>query len=556
MLLYWQMLTTGTDLWSSLSQAPFLVAAALGVMAIARRCGADGKWAAVAALGWAATPGLLRQACEPMVDVEMAAYFVFAAWGLIRWADRGERAWFFVAAASMGLLIGTKYAGIFYAAGLLPLALHRGIAQAGPVRTRLHLGTLLAGLAVVALVGGYSYARNWAAGGNPLLPVAWTLGPFARFEGAVPATHYLGGEAPRLGWRQLFFSSRALLELGPWFVPILALLPLHAVRVLARGGDRGREAAGLAAFLSVVALVSFGLASLLLPFREHRYFFPVLALAWAVAPSALPPALAARPAALRAAAAAACGPSLLGLFYWTKDLAVAGPNASHVAGAIAAAAVATVAAWGIVRSRAGMSSSSSAAASRRIGAIGRPGAVVAIGATSVCLAGVVVVTVAYETHRFDSWYRYWGSRHPWNDLGRVREDLRDMAESWRALADSTRGHATTVAYAGTNIPYALGGYGLENRVLFVPRNENADASYFDWGRRPPDPLTNADPADWVQNLGRLGVTYLCVYRLELDPESLGAFPWEERVASTDPSRFTPVFARPWARIYRVRLHPK
>lgn len=542
MFLYWGLLSTGTDLWSALSQIPFAFVTAAAIASLALRCGSGVRLAILAALCWLGTPGVVRQSVEPMVDIDQTCFFVCMLLFAARRRGGGGRAWLFLSAAALGLLVGTKYTGAIYAVAALPLLVwtEAGVVRRG-VAIRREGVALVASVVLAAALGGYAYARNLAAGGNPFLPLQISWGGLTLLHGPLASSYYFGAASRRLSWTGFFASGRALLDAGPLLLPLLLTLPLGLLAASQRRSQGGR----LPAFLALAGLLGIAIGGAFLPYREHRYFYPVTAVAWCLAAALAKDRMGTRAAGWLAIGLLAIQAPLT-LFYWGKDLVVAGVHAGHAAAAAFGAALALLLALRLPA---------------KITALGcRPshrGLWLGVGTFLVpCLILVAGATSRYQRSKYDLWYRYWSTRYPWNSLHVPRADYRDMAASWRFMEGRTVAPGATVAYAGTNIPYPLAGARLDRRVLFVPRNENGDASFYDWGSAPPDPLSNGTRDSWSRNVQRLHVEYLCVYREtpELDPRS--GFPIEQSWADADRGRFTLLWSSPAARIYRVGTAPE
>ncbi|HTK68937.1 MAG TPA: glycosyltransferase family 39 protein [Candidatus Eisenbacteria bacterium] len=477
MQLYWNLVSTGTDRWAGLSQLPFLVAGALAVFALARRCGAGGRGAALASLLFAAIPVALRQSVEVMLDVQQAALFAIAAFFAIRALD-GSPGTAVLAWMAMGLLAGLKYSGAVLA---LPLVSVLVIASMrGRLGWKDHLGGPVAALAI----GGYAYLRNAATFGNPFMPVRVALGSTVLLPGPVDSAAYFGAGAPRLGWSELLLSPRSGLELGCLFLPALILLVVGALAP----GQSNRRA------LASVGAAAFLLSALLLPFREHRYFLPVLAGALALAP-ALFRTRGWRVAMARAVPVIVLVQAPITLAYVLKDIAILRTDAPHASG------------YGSGRD--------------------------------------------YEGTRYDRWAAYWSTRHEWEDRAHARSDLGDMAAAWAWIAEHTRTSAAIVAYAGINTPYPFSGHAFANEVTFVPRAGSPDATVYEWGK-PPRLNADADSSVWRSNLIASGARYLCVSRFEAGVAGPDAFPIEDAWARGQPDLLVPAWEREYARIYVVR----
>jgi hypothetical protein len=142
---------------------------------------------------------------------------------------------------------------------------------------------------------------------------------------------------------------------------------------------------------------------------------------------------------------------------------------------------------------------------------------------------------------------------------------RTTEEGWAWMAAHTA-HAT-VAYTGTNIPYALFGDRLTNRVYYVNIGYHADWRFNDYDRarrrrpdyqapdrtRPRYERQDGNAAAWVQNLRKRGVNYVFIGAMSSFEDKLWeadeGFPVEDRWADADPGTFNLVYANPGVRIY-------
>jgi hypothetical protein len=147
---------------------------------------------------------------------------------------------------------------------------------------------------------------------------------------------------------------------------------------------------------------------------------------------------------------------------------------------------------------------------------------------------------------------------------------RTTEDGWAWLAANTA-HAT-VAYTGTNVPYALFGDRLTNRVYYVNIDRHADWRFNDYDRarrrrpdyqapdrtRPRYERQNGNAAAWMQNLRNRGVNYLFIGAMSSFEDALWqadeGFPIEDRWAEGEPGAFNLVYANPDVRIYAVGLH--
>jgi hypothetical protein len=532
---YWGLLSTGTDAWSALAQLPFLAFGALSVACIARIEGGGPGFALLAAALWASLPVALRQAVEPMVDIVQPAFFLAAAFLLLRWRSEGGTWRLVLAGAALGLAAGVKYTGLVWALSLCPL-IFAAIARRRPGGRWVYPVLLALGIATV--LGGYSYVRNLWAGGNPVLPLHLALAGRTLFPGARAAGEYFGSALHQPALDALAVSPRALLDLGP-MVPFCLVGAL--VSLLGAGRIRSR-AASTSYATPMAALLGIALFLLAIPYREPRHVLVPASLAIAVLPGLVPERTSARSV-----------PWLLGLlpglnlpatlFYWAKDLARVGPGPRH------ASAVAAVVALSILLWR---SSHRTAAPGTAPSPPNRAGPSLwrALLAGSLILVLLSALLAAYESRRFAQWERYWSTRYP-RGTREARADFAEAARAWRVVAERTRSIPTLVAYAGTNIPYPLAGYGLRNEVLFVPRNSNWESWHFDWTTRVPDPFGRPSLDSWLSNVRRLAPRYLCIFRELKGNDPQERFPIEAAWADAHRGMFRLAWATRWARIYEV-----
>jgi len=478
MLLYWNLVSSGTDRWTILSQLPFLAVGGLAVAGLAVRCGARRRTAALAAIAFMATPVALRQSVEVMLDVEQAALFAMAAFFALRARDAGEGS-AVLAWLATGLLAGLKYSGALLALPLLPLL------TVASLRSRARWSASIAGPVAALAVGGYGYLRNAVTCGNPLMPLRIEMGSRLLLPGPIGPGTYFGAGAPRLALGEFLLSPRSILELGVMLLPSLALLAVGGLAPLRAPAITDRR------LLAWIGIGAFVLSAVLLPFREHRYFLPVIAVACALAPAILnvwPLGLA------RIVPILLLVQAPLTLANVVKDLAILGLDAPHAFG---------------------------------FGAGGD-----------------------YGRTRYARWFAYWSTRYEWKDRSRPLGDGREMAAAWAWLGERTRDAPVVIAYAGFNTPFPLSGYRYRNTVTFVPRNGPPDGTVYAWGKRPYFGADRVDSAAWRSNLASARASYLCVVRLE--PLAGGSFPIEDAWARNAPDRFQLVWAAEFARIYAVR----
>ena len=532
---YWAFLSTGNDAWNGLAQAPFLAAASLAIACIAHMLGGSRSGAVLTAAVWASLPIAIRQSAEPMVDLVQVAFFLAAVCLLLRWTAEGGSWRWVLAGAALGLTAGVKYTGLLWASSLLPLMVAGLSTRRNEIRQAV---PAIAGIALALGLGGYSYLRNLWAGGNPLLPIGLTLSGRTVLPGAREVASYFGTGLHRSVFAALLGSPRVWLELGLG-APLCVVGVVGAVaRLLPLRRPPGPRA------WAVPLAVILGLALYLfaIPYQDPRHLLVPASLAIAMIPGILPMGLPGRSASWLAGLLPGLNVPFT-LFYWAKDRAASGPDARLALGIVAV--LATVILWWMWGRRARGPLPRAAAGRRRLA----PARALVLAAAAATLLACGVLP-AYESSRFALWERYWSTRRPWG-APEARPELGGAAQAWTFLAERTRPAPATIAYAGTNIPYPLAGYGLENRIRFVPRNANREAWHFDWRTPVPEPFRAESVTAWLGNLTALGARYLCVLRELSDNDPAERFPIEASWADSHPEELRLVWASPWARIYEV-----
>jgi hypothetical protein len=282
----------GRDTLSPALNMFFMWGTLLAAYCIGRPRGLGALTATGAALACATTMMVSSQAGAAANDI-VGVFFLLAAVAFWVNAD-GSRSAFALAAVTAGLAVATKLSLLAPVAALTVAAIV--LSDAG--RRRRGAADWLVPL---VLAGGYWYARNLIAVGNPL--------PWTSFAGILPTpaaplqqntgfavVHYLtDGHA----WTHLF-GPGLLAGLGPWWPLVLAITVGGPLLCLVwPGANRTTRALGAVGLVSLIAYLitpetAAGPAGDPLGFAFNlRYGAPALVLGLAVAP--LAPPLARRP---------------------------------------------------------------------------------------------------------------------------------------------------------------------------------------------------------------------------------------------------------------------
>jgi hypothetical protein len=476
----WAMLAPfrDSDFLARWAQFPFAVFSFVATAAIGRRLGLSLRLAALGALLFAAIRRSFPLMALAAGNDHSSSFFTLAAVDAVLALSTQPSAGLAVyAGVTLGMLLGTKYIGLIFGPTVLGVLALAGLAarlRAAPGE-RLPVGTL-AGHAVLlavaaAVVGGYTYLRNWVTAGNPIFPEPVSL--FGRqilpgLEGATLAVRRLLPWFP-IDVRKFLLSRSDLLgSLFPFtMLPAALVAPLVALW-------RRRWQDALVFILPVGFFLEF--LYLMHDHRDMRYFLPGVALA-AVA------------------------------FVWL--LAAAGPKANalrlllllvlpiHVArkldlGGVQEAAVALALiglGWLAVRWGPRLVAALSRPAARRWLAAG---AAAAVAVAALALGGTVT---EYQA---------------------VKLNQRPAALALERLVGPT---GASVAYTGLNQPYLFFGSRLQNAVQIVPRTGDLESQYYYWGGTPEFPFDADDYVRWKRRLDRLDVAFVVVHHSpEEDPE--------------------------------------
>lgn len=492
-----------SDFAARWAQLPFALASLAAVAAVARRLGASRRAAGLAALLYAAVPEFFPELALTAGNDHAAAFFTLAALDAVlelgRRPRRGAAAY---AGVALGLLAGTKYLALLYAAVLAGVAIVSLLAGRPRPSFKTLAGLLGLAAAFALAAGGYTYLRNAVTAGNPFFPAPVSLLGLPGWESATLASRRLWAEfaidVPR------FLTARPDL-LGPLFpftlLPAALLAPFVA---LGRGSSWGRRIEAAVVFaLPVIFFLQF--RYLMHDHRAARYIFPAVALAavaftWLTdrAGERVGPFL--RVAVLLAASRELLRP--LDLSSWPVGLAIL--------------LVARALFWA-----GGRLPSSLAGEWWRRGSGG-------LAALFVALA----VFPLGET------------------VGKYQEIKFRERPAALALDRATAQKGARVAYIGWNQPYFFFGGRLQNDVRIIPRTADLDAQFYTWGGSVEFPFEGGLYRNWRANIERLGIEYLVVLRTG------HGFARQERSWITRHRRsFEPFYRDSLIEIWRVRSPP-
>jgi hypothetical protein len=483
-LYFWGLRVTGSDWWAAGAQIPAALLGALAVVGLGRCLGRSIPLSLWGGLLWISTPVLLRQTFNADTDVWFAAWILVAAYFAMRFGSSGRGVHLGLGLLAGGIVVGTKYTGLVFLPVLSGVLVYGWRRRAGR-RGGIPWIALLLGIGGALTVGCHAYVRNLMNGGNPLFPMKVSLGGWTLFPGMLDSRYYFQGHEQRLGFAAFLASPRAFLDCGLNLLVTILALAVAVPSVFKR--PHGRPDRVLATAAIAAALLFFAA----IPYRQHRFFLPIIGLST--------PLLISRGRNDRLLLAIVLVNVACALAYIFKDIVMLGFGAFSMGGAVGLAIV--------------LVSSGALAWWRRMVPTGRSGRRL-IPAVALFL-GVVALAAGqrgYERGRFAAWERFWSHRVEAGHGFRARVDWADWAEGWREVADITRPAPTVIAYAGNNIPYPLFGEGLRNSVLFIPATEECTSDRYDWGSTPCDLRRPGASNTWFARLRARNVHYLCVFR--------------------------------------------
>ena len=459
-----------SDVVARWSELPFALASLVAVAAVARRLGVGRRSALLAAALYGAVRLVATLAFAAGND-HVTAFFTLAALdAALAAAERPRLGRFAYLGTALGLLVASKYLGIYNAVTVLvvfavawALRTRRPVA-AGGARPRAALAIAVL-LGTLALAGGYTYLRNWVSTGNPVYPQPVSIAGLELFAGRAEMS--LGarrvGEEP-LDYRE--FLTGPDNEFAGFFpftlLPAALLAPLWAAA-------RRRWLA--AVVLALPAAFFFEFVYLTWDHRSIRYVFVGAALA-AVAFVWLTEQLGAVGAWLRTAI------FVVVLFRYVRWLEMRGEWELLAAALLIGGAALG---WRLGPRRLGWARTAA-----------RPLAALAVG--------TAVLALGCNVERYQ----------------RVK-----LADSPAALALErlVGNRGATVGYVGLNQPYLFFGSRLQNDVRIVPRSFNLRAEHYRWGGVPERPFRHSSFARWIGVVKILGIEYVVVVRSpDEDPE--------------------------------------
>lgn len=445
-----------SDFAARWSQLPFALFSFLAVAAIGLRLGLAGRSAAFAAILYASIHRVFPILALSAGNDHSAAFFTLAALdGVLATARRPAAGNAIYSGLALGLLAGTKYIGVVFAATVLGVLLLGLVADRIPWRKTLSLASMAAAAAV--LTGGYVYVRNLVVAGNPLFPAPVRILGREVLPGWQEVTLAFRRSLPEFHIDLVSFLLRRRDLLGPFFPATLLPAAILAPAVALIRRQRLEWIAVLT--LPLVFFLEF--LFVMHDHRDMRYFMAGLALA-AIAFSWLVQPIARWGIWLRSVLCALIAYHAvrrLGLASWAE---------------VAATVLLAILAYGILRLR-----------SRDFG-------------RWALAAAVLVIAISISLALGDTVEKY----------QRVKLDDQYAASALERIA----GKGANVSYVGLNRPYHYFGSRLQNRVQILPTGVPVAAQYFEWRGTAEFPFDDPHYEKWRRFLKLRKIRFVVVDR--------------------------------------------
>ncbi len=513
----WLMLPLKNVFLADLGQAPFYAMAIFSVFAISRKIGLSKELSFYAAVLFLLIPNFFKQMQFAYVDVMVAALFLSALLYLFRLAEDFSRQNLLIFSASFGLFVGVKTVALPYAVFLFIPFVYLVLKHFKKAYFFLWFAV------IAALLGGFSYFRNFIETGNPLYPLDFYLFGKNIFKGVMDKSVYAAHfQLKDYAWGKMLFHEGLGIQALLFVIPAVLLgLPVTFKK------NRKRLNFMFLCFL-LMPVSLFFVYRYVIPLANTRYLYPLLGCGIVIGLYVFN--LLNMPAKAIKILVFICICASMGELARSKELVFS-----------ASISLAVFFSFPFLIRYA------------REQPIFRNPAFIGVFVASIFCA-LIFLEKNYIKNEFPKYAKMVKYSRFWPDA----------VVAWDWLNSNTAGN--NIAYVGRPVPFPLYGSNFKNNVYYVSVNttEPAKLHYFpnsryQWGddflseHRNFEARGNyrfaADYPVWLVNLSKRSIDYLFVYSLHQTKEV--AFSIEDKWALSNPGKFNPVFANETIHIYRV-----
>lgn len=516
LLFLWFIFPLKSAFIADLGQLPFFIIAFFCVYSIGRKIGISREYSFYGACLFSLVPNYFKQLDIAYVDIMVAALFLLALNFLFSLRNEFSFRNLTVFSLCLGFMLGTKTIALLYSLLLFAPFLFLCFKQN---KIRRAAGFCLAGVLLILLLGGFSYARNFIQTGNPLYPLDIVIFGKSIFKGVVDSQVYRSGTNP-----QDYALAKILFSEGLGAQTVLLLFP-GVFLGLPVYLWRRKRISFLGVYFMVLPVLIFLIYRFVIPLANLRYIYALLGIGIIIA------------------------------FYILDALKF--PRAAIQAVFI----LCVLASMGEMAKRAELVISIILSLALFIFLLKVPKNVFPGKFCRYSFAILVIVLLFlpfldkdYAKNEFIRYVKTCKRSGFWPDA----------AEAWLWLSENASG--ANIAYIGRPVPFPLYGKKLKNNVYYASVNEVEPArlDYFKGSRyiwNNPESAHKSFERDgnyrgragfglWLNNLRRKKTDYLFVYSLHHVKEII--FPVEDAWASAHPDVFERVFTDSIVRIYKIK----
>ena len=520
LIFLWLILPFKNVFLADIGQLPFFILCLIAVFSLARKIGLSKDYSFLAAALFVLIPNFFKQLEIAYVDTIFCAFFLMGVNFLVLLSQQFNPKNLLLAAAALGLLLGTKTIAVPFAAVLFVLFVLILFTRQEQKRKILYL--LPCGI-VIILLGGFTYIRNFMLTGNFLYPANFYLFGKNILKGVLDISYY---KAHYLSWDHSL--GKLLFHEGLGVQTIILSLPALFISIpLTLIKNRERTTLGFIYFLTIPFSLYF-IYRFIIPLSASRYLYPALALGMVIAFYCLE--------TLKINKKAIYAVSVICIIASLSELA----RRAQVFYSLLATVLVFAA---IIYLR-----------KIRLGKKARIISYCTLGLLFILLSGLAQND--YLQHEFRRYLKpvmakpvFWP----------------DAARAWEWLNQHTA-NGSRIAYVGRPVPFPLYGTEFKNKVYYVSVNSNnpqlhaypqghyrrgkAYITLHENLKEPGNYRENPDYGIWLGNLIRQHTDYLFIYSLHQTKDIV--FPIEEAWAKAHPDKFDLLFSNETVKIYKLK----